>query len=421
MATQTFYTLFSVALVVLSACSSETEPACYERETLTSSDICTLLGDACASAAGELPALSEAVQIVPADSMTADAVSQVSHNNLDIVWHDNRLFFAFRTAPTHFASGDTMLYVVSTQDQVTWTLETSVHMDTDLREPRLLSFDDKLFLYFAVLGYVPTSFDPQATMVTAFEGPCEWSEPEEIFEPGFIPWRTHTYDGVPYLIGYIGGENIYEVNGEPISVHWLTTEDGRNFEPVVPGQPVVLEGGSSETDFVFAEDGAVIAVSRNEAGDELGWGSKICRAEPDDLGSWNCVGDPKKYDSPFMFRHGSEIYLIGRRNVTDDGTYDLGRRDLSAAEQTSLYERKYWLTPKRCSLWRVDPVDLDVEFVLDLPSNGDTCFASVVPLSADQYLIYNYSSPLDDPDLRWVDGQLDQTFIQRTPQTLPSQ
>jgi hypothetical protein len=408
-----------VVVILGAACGTEDSPVCYQPD-LSNADICELLGDACTPAAGQLPQLSDMVQVAPSMDMPEGVVPQDSHNNLDIVWHQNRLFFAFRTAPSHFAGDQTYLYIVSTTDQKNWTLEWQFTMLTDLREPRLLSHNGKLFLYFAVLGYNPVAFEPQYSMVTEYKGGCDWTEPEQIFDPGFIPWRTRTIDGKAYLLGYVGGENIYENDGEPIRIHWLTTEDGRNFEPVVPGKPVVLEGGSSETDWVFADDGAVIAVSRNEAGDaESGWGSKICRAEPSALGDWNCVSDPKKYDSPIMFKKGSDIYLIARRNVTDTGNYDLGYREMTPAEQTSAYNQDYWTKPKRCSLWSVDPDSLVVTFVMDLPSNGDTCFPGVVQLNEDQFLVYNYTSPLDDPELKWFEGQTMPTFIYRTTLTLP--
>lgn len=404
--------LVAALVTVWVGCGGDDPEQCYAPD-LSATGICDLLGDACAPAAEAAPAITGLIQVAPSADLPPEVESMDSHNNLDIIWHENRLFFAFRTAPNHFASDEAMIYVVSTPDQQTWTLEASYHLFSDLREPRFLVVDGKLFMYFAVLGYVAATFDPQYSMVTERTGPCEWTEAEQIFEPTFIPWRTHSYDGTAYLLGYVGGENIYGPDGEPVRVQWLTTDDGRNFDPVVPGQPMVLEGGSSETDFVFADDGAVIAVSRNELGDELGWGSKICRAEPGDFGNWSCVGDPKKYDSPFMFKHGSDIYLVARRQVANDGDYDLMRRDLSPREQTSMYNRAYWLTPKRCSLWKVDPDALSVEHVLDLPSAGDTCFPSVVQLTADEYLIYNYTSPVDEPDTRWVDGQLNPTSIYR--------
>jgi hypothetical protein len=352
--------------------------------------------------------------VVPSGAIPAEVMDQASNNNLDLVRHDGRFYLAFRTGPNHFASGDTVMYVVSSDDEQSWRFDTKIAMFTDLREPRFLSWNGHLFLYFAVLGNNPASFDPQGMMVTERNADGTWTEPAWFYQPGFIPWRAKVVDGVPYLVTYVGGGNIYNGSGNPLEIHFLTTQDGRTFAPVVPGQPKVLEGGGSEADFVFQDDGTLVAVVRNEAGDDLGFGSKVCRAAAGDLGNWHCVGDPKKYDSPLMFRHGQDIYLVGRRNISPTGDYDLMLHDLPAQDQDLLYEVDYWNKPKRCSLWKVDPVAMSVAFVVDLPSKGDTCFASMWQPSADKYVIYNYTSPLggtDDPT--WMQGQLAPTEIYR--------
>lgn len=365
------------------------------------------------------PTLGDTIQIVPNDaasggSLPAEVVPQTSNNNLDVILHNGRYYFAFRTAPSHFASTETVLYVVSSTDQKNWTFETSFAMGTDLREPRFLSLNGTLFLYFAVLGDDPLDFEPQGSRVSIFDG-ATWSEPAAIFDVGFIPWRTRVVDGVAYLIGYIGGENIYDGDGELIQLHFLTTQDGLNFTGVVPEQPVVLESGGSETDWAFLPDGGLVAVVRNEAGDDqTGWGSKICRAEAGALADWTCVGDPKKYDSPLLFTHNDTVYLVGRRNVTETGAYDLGLDELSPEDQTLQYEAAYWNEPKRCALWEVDPDALTVTFVLDLPSRGDTCFPSALPIDEHTWRIYNYSSDINGPDLVWVEGQMAPTYIYTT-------
>ncbi|MFT3771839.1 MAG: hypothetical protein QM820_41050 [Minicystis sp.] len=353
------------------------------------------------------PILGEPVPVVPFGTPPAGVVTQPANNNLDVVEHDGRYFLAFRTAPSHFASDKTVLYVVSSTDQKSWTLEAEFSMQTDLREPRLLSFGGKLFFYFSVLGKDPLKFEPQGVRMSQYQGPGQWSDPVTVFKPGFLLWRAKTIDGKPYLVGYTGGGNIYEVNGEPITISWLTTEDGKTFSPVIPGQEVVETGGGSETDFVFLDDGALVAVTRNEAGDETGWGSKICRAEAKDLGAWSCAGNPRKYDSPLVFRDGEHVYLVGRRNVTESGNYNLGLRDMSAHDQTAKYEVEYSFEPKRCALWEVDPVGLEVSFVADLPSHGDTCFPGILAHGEGKYTIYNYTSPLDSQseDWDWIKGQ----------------
>ncbi|MCA9773813.1 MAG: hypothetical protein KC466_15455, partial [Myxococcales bacterium] len=341
----------------------------------------------------------------------------------DIVRHAGRLYLAWRTGPFHFASPDVVMHVVSTEDEKTWRYETSFSLGTDLRECRFLSFNGRLFLYFSVLGTNPLDFQPSGMRVSEYMGPGQWTDPEPVYEEGFIGWRTKTVDGVPYMLAYKGGENIFDFNGEPIIVHWLTTQDGRNWEPVIPGQPEVLRGGTSETDFVFLADGSLVAVSRDEAGDDGDWGMKICRAPATDLGNWECAHDPKKYDSPLLFRHQNDVYLIGRRNLTDTGDYEFdfdGKDTLPPGLVTIVYELDYWVNPKRCSLWRVDPTTLTVEWVLDFPSAGDTCFAAMDPLGNGRYLVYNYTSPYDtEEDPFWLQGQLGPTSIYRISLSLP--
>src|SRR5262245_20553518 len=187
--------LFLPAALVLGGCADEeTAPApCYSKKDASPVDICERIADACARPQGTPPVASEAVTVVPSPAMPPGVVSQTSHNNLDVVWHAGRLFFAFRTAPSHFASSEVVLYVVSTVDMQSWTLEAQFHLDKDLREPRFLTLGDRLFLYFARLSEVTLTFEPEAMMVSEQQDGCLWSEPEEIAptgEPGFIPWRT---------------------------------------------------------------------------------------------------------------------------------------------------------------------------------------------------------------------------------------
>ncbi len=370
--------------------------------------------------------VSEAEQLVPGSGdivLPAEVLPQASNNNLDVALLEGALYLAFRTAPSHFASPDTAMYVVRSVDGgTTWTHELTLAMGTDLREPRLLAFDGKLFLYFAVLGADSSDFEPQGSMVVVREG-GQWSEPAWLFENDFIPWRVRTIDGVPYMIGYTNGGDIYDFESDAlpaIEVRWLTSGDGLAWTAVVPGQEVVQTGGGSETDWVVLPDGAVLAVTRNEAGDESGWGSNICRAEADSLGAWRCVNDPRKYDSPLMFRQGDKNYLVARRNVTEDGYYDLGYRDDGHVEQTLAYSAAYWGEPKRCSLWEVDDVSLEVSFILDLPSRGDTCFPSALDEGGGRWMVYNYSSPVDGPDLSWLEGQLGVTYIYRQRLSFPT-
>jgi hypothetical protein len=409
---------YPLLLAGLVACG---DPPPYEFDDAR--EPCPALGAVCDATPGAAPAIGAPTIISPSSALPPGVESQTSNNNLDIVWYRGRLFYAFRTAPSHFASRDVVMYVMSTADNVTWTHEATFDMDTDLREPRFLVANDRLFLYFAVLGDYTGEFEPKEARVSELLGPGEWSESEVVFEPGYIPWRAKTFAGKPMVIGYVGGENIFDVDGEPVRVSWWTTEgdDARALVPMVPNKPIVLEGGSSETDLVELADGGLVAVSRNELGDlQTGWGSKICRADAASLGDWTCVGDPRKYDSPIVFKHREDVYMIARRQVTDTGHYDLMLRDLPPAEQTTQYNVQYWITPKRCALWKVDPEALAVTHVLDLPSSGDTCFPGVLQLGEGRFLVYNYTSPLEgNLDRPWMMAQFEPTQIHYLTLTIP--
>jgi len=152
----------------------------------------------------------------------------------------------------------------------------------------------------------------------------------------------------------------------------------------------------------------------------FGWGTKICRAEADSLGEWNCVIDYKKYDSPLVFRHKQGVYLIGRRNLTETGNYYLGYDDLEPSDQTFQYLADYWNKPKRCSLWEIDPISLDVTFMLDFPSKGDTCFPGLI---VEEEGLYQGSPahrrPFSPLARIWVVGQTGKTNIYRTELTMP--
>jgi len=360
------------------------------------------------------PVITNVAQVVPSEGLPAQVIVQPSANTLDLAEHEGRLFLAFRTAPNHFANDQTRIYVVSTTDEQTWTFEAEFFLGTDLREPRLLAFEGRLFLYVSVLGSNPIAFEPQGIRVSERTAPGQWTDLQPLWEDAFILWRARVLKGTPHLLGYRGGGDIYSGNLAAIDVHLLTTDDGVTLTPLVPGQTTVLHGGVSETDVAYAPDGALIAVSRVEAADGQGFGSRICRAEPGALADWTCVSDPKKYDSPLVFADQGRVLLIGRRNVTESGAYDLGMTDLTPEKQWLTYELAYWKEPKRCALWQVDPGTLAVTWLLDLPSLGDTCFASVVPRGPGRYVVYNYSSPIDgDPAISWRDGQLGETRIYR--------
>jgi hypothetical protein len=217
-----------------------------------------------------------------------------------------------------------------------------------------------------------------------------------------------------HVFGYTGGDAEYGSTWEPIDVHWLASDDGVDFAPAAGGDGVVLSDGGSETSGQLLDDGSLIAVVRSEEGDPdgEGFGSEICTAPAADLGTWTCAKDPRKYDSPLLLRSGGKVWLIARRQVANDGLFDLGV-DASWQQNHLDYLLAYSATPKRCALWQVDPATRSVSWVLDLPGKGDTCFPDAIEDGEDAFVVYNYSNDPDGAELTWFEGQSGETNLYR--------
>jgi hypothetical protein len=378
--------------------------------------------------------VGETVQVVPGTALPREFLDERarlaarSNNNLDVVAHNGRVFLATRLAPDHFASDQTSLFIFSSADQASWQFEARFSLGTDLREPRFLSYRGRLFLYFAKLGNNPLGFEPQGMVVSEYRGEKQWTIPAGFYKPDerYIPWRVKERGGRAYLTAYKNGQHIYDFSGQPIDVELLTSDDGLAWRAVGSGSAVVSTGGGSETDFDLTDGGELYAVIRNEAGDDNGWGSKLCQARRESLGVWSCQSDPKKYDSPLVFAYKGELLLIGRRNVSDTGHYQLTAGLPWSATETVRIQVEYSGLPKRCALWRIDRANPEaprVVHLVDVPGWGDTCFPSLLADAKDgrSFHLYNYSSPLDDPsnaDLGWHDAQQRETRIYRTQLTL---
>ncbi len=351
------------------------------------------------------------VKVAPGPNLPAEVKPMRSNNNLDIVMFQGRLFFAFRTAPNHFAGTKVVHYILSSSDLgKSWDFEAKVFMGSDMREPRFLVVGDKLFYYNFQAGKNMFSFTPEHDWMMERKALGSWTAPKQVFKDKCVLWRTKTIAGTAYATAYCG-EGEYTGGNAGIQIYLLFTKDGYNFEPVDPKKPVIATGGS-ETDFEIDRAGNLYGVIRNEAGDGKSWASKVCTAKAGDLANWKCVDTEYKPDSPLVFQHKDEIYVIGRRSL--GGAYDRGDRWLPNSTESLYYLARYWWTKKRTTLYRLDKATLKLEPVLDFPSKGDTSFAGLVPLNENQYLMYNYSSDPEGKDRVWMSGQLHQTNIYST-------
>jgi hypothetical protein len=195
----------------------------------------------------------------------------------------------------------------------TWSVETEVALGRDVREPFLLEVGGRLLLHFVELGDEAFAFEPRALWRSARRGSGDWTAPERWGEPGEVTWDFKVRRGRAWVTSYQGKH--YGIRGGPIQARFRSSTDGVTWTGV--GSGTVYRGGVSEISFEFDRAGMLWAVTRNEDGDATGFGSHVVTAPAERPGEWRfpASSDPERYDSPRLFRHGDDLYLLARRNV----------------------------------------------------------------------------------------------------------
>ncbi|MEM7040031.1 MAG: hypothetical protein AAF570_23865, partial [Bacteroidota bacterium] len=309
----------------------------------------------------------------------------------------------FRTAPTHFASKKTELYIVSTADRKSWRFEQRFYVAADMREPRFAIYHDTLFFYFFEAGTNPAGFTPEKMWATHFTPTNGWAEITDLGLDGFVPWRIRVHGDVMYMSAYYG-RDVYK-KGKNIDLRLYTSRDGYTWAPISP-EPQTGDHGGEEGEFIFDAAGNLWGTVRQE-----GAGAMLVYAHRDSLAHWHTYPTRDKYDSALLFSHQDEIYLIARRNL--DGAADKATW-LPIGLRRWYNLLRYSLTRKTTALWHFDKDAKRLRHLMDFPATGDTAFPAITPLEDGKWLLMNYSSDIHGPQKNWLRGQVGKTFIYQT-------
>lgn len=368
--------------------------------------------DGSGAAPGYDVVVSEPTWIVPSDALPDRSDARTFNDDLSLLTFGGRLFLVWRAAPSPFASTEARLQVISSPDHgVTWDYETTFHAGADLRHPLLYEAQGTLLLSFLGAGTDPLDFEPQTAWRSFREGPEDWSYPRPWGEPGEVPWAVARRAGRLHLTSYAGANPLGGVPGE-VAVRLSTSRDGETWFAGSKKGAVVHHGGATEAAVEFSPEGDLWALLRNDEGDDTGFGSLLCTAPADRPAAWDCpdVSDPDRYDTPRMFRHEDEIYMVARRDL--DGPYAQADPAATFAEQQLTNVLAYSSRPKRTALFHIDRDARQVVHLVDLPSAGHTGSPSVVPMDEHTFLVGYYTSSPDDGDLSWADGQMSEDGTQ---------
>lgn len=254
----------------------------------------------------------------------------------DLNRHDGRWFCSFREGQGH-VSPDGALRVITSQDGTTWTSAARLtREDADLRDPKMSRTPDGRLMLVAVAAMHPPSEVRHRSMVWFSTDGEHWDEGREVADPDVWLWRVTWDRGVAYGVGYH--------TREPRFTRLYRSDDGREFQPVVP---VLLDAGyPNEATLNFLPDATALVLQRRDGDPATGL---LGRSKPP-YHDWTWTDLGVKIGGPNWIRLPDGRWLAAVR------LYDGGART---------------------SLCRLDPDTGRFEEALSLPSGGDTSYAGL--------------------------------------------
>ncbi len=340
-------------------------------------------------------------QFAPSAKLPSNVHTRNSNNNVDLVRYKDKFYVAFRTAPTHFASKKTKIYIISSTDFQNWKYEADFFVGADMREPRFAIFHEQLHLYFFEGGKKMFRFEPKYIWATTLRD-TGWSDKMKTNLDGFVDWRFRTQNDKLYLSAYYGF-NLYN-SGHHANLRLFTSEDGLNFMPLSE-QPQVTTLGAEEGEFIFDKEGNIWSTVRLE-----GSGSYLCFASKDSLGKWTKKFSKLKYDSALLLDQDDDIFLISRRHLKGDAT----QVEIPNKKERRKNLIRYSFSKKVTALFKINKEKMEIDHVMDFPSTGDTAYPAVARADDGSYYVLNYSSNINKRKKIWIGGQLGKTYLYQT-------
>jgi hypothetical protein len=292
----------------------------------------------------------------------------------DLIRFRDRFYLSFRSCPDgHAVFPTSSVIVLESEDARTWKQVHRFNVPRrDTRDPHLLVFQDKLFVYTGTwhcgdgapsspdinqhLGYAVWSRDGR-----------EWSAPTMLEGTyGHYIWRAAAHGGKAYLCGRRKREfgDAAKSDRRTVESAMLESDDGLIWRK----RALFQETMGNETAFLFEPDGAVFAVARMESDKSL-----LCRSQPPYV-EWKRTELDRYIGGPLVAKWG-ERYLVGGRKMID------GKNP-----KTTLY----WLH------------DDQLHELAELPSGGDNSYPGFVALSPTRGLLSWYSSHEKNIDGRTI-------------------
>jgi hypothetical protein len=336
---------------------------------LATAPLATTPGFRATAQAAENP--TQAAQQTALPQVRVVSIQRVFHNGehnafTDLCRYRDTYYLTFRSCPHgHGVNPTASIIVLASDDGRTWRQVNRFHVEKrDTRDPHFLLFDDKLFVYTGTWycgDSAPKDYDMNQQL-----GYAAWTDDGRTWHGptmlegtyGQYIWRTAAHDGKAYLCGrrkrQFAHTETRQQRDPIVESALLESDDGLTFKPV----GLFQERYGDETDFLFEEDGSILAVARSGGGRN----AQVCRAAAP-TGPWERIDLDRYIGGPLLTRWQGH-YLVG------------GRKTMGAPARTALY----WLVGNR------------LEELAELPSGGDNSYPGFVAVDAKRAWVSYYSS-----------------------------
>ena len=322
--------------------------------------------------------------LYPNHSMVADQlnlktsviVDSGGHNGFpDLIYWQGYSYVAFRAAKTH-VDRKSSIKILRSADAEKWSPVAEMGLDAeDIRDPKFAVIHEQLFLY--ALKNKDITIMPYTTIFSSSKDGLHWRAWQDVSPQNWVFWRPKTNDD---KIWYVAADDRKAKRSALFS-----STDGMHWDKV---STIYSKEFNAEIELTLLGHGKMLSTIRVEG----------MRGDPRTLigsstlpyASWTMVASHvTRLDGASSFVYHDKIFSAGR--------YEL----------KPIFKTGNLLNQKRTSLFLVTPSKL--VWLSDLPSSGDTGYASAIVMEDKAYIAYYTSDPtIDYP---WIIGQFQPTQI----------
>ncbi len=278
------------------------------------------------------------------------------------------IYLTFRSCPDgHMVHPTSSIIILRSKDAKEWRQVNRFNVKyRDTRDPKLLIFNNKLFVYTGTWYYGDPKIKRDKFTINEHLGYAVWTEDgTDWHEPvmlegtyGHYIWRAASYNGKAYICAR-RRHNFLEIlpqgenNSSIMESAMLESDDGLIWKK----RALFQQRWGDETAFLFEKDGSVLAVARRGRGN-----AELCRSKKP-WTDWQRTDLGEYIGGPLLVKWGKR-YLVG------------GRKKTKAGYKTALS----WLIDDKLHTFAI------------LPSGGDNSYPGFIELSPQRALISYYSS-----------------------------